>query len=89
MQIKSILAAAAIALGVGLGSAFAAETYDTLHGVPVEILTPGVLDGVRAGEFNINIMAIGRDFGFTREEVTETIEVLIEVDPIMITITHP
>ena len=40
MQIKSILAAAAIALAASVGSASAAEQFSTLEGITAEALTP-------------------------------------------------
>ena len=39
MHIKSIVAATAIALAATVGSAYAAETFDTMRGVPAEEAT--------------------------------------------------
>ena len=47
MQIKSILAAAAIALAASVGSAFAADQFATLADVAVVKLTSDQLAGVR------------------------------------------
>ena len=47
MLTKSILAASAIALAAGLGSASAGERFATLDGVPASLLQPSELDAVR------------------------------------------
>ncbi len=47
MQIKSILAGAAIALLVGLGAASAAEQFATLDGISAETLSSAELASVK------------------------------------------
>ena len=49
MQIKSILAAAAIALAASVGSASAADQFSTLDGVTVQPMMNIEMDQVRGG----------------------------------------
>ncbi len=59
MQIKSILAAAAIALAASLGSAYAADQFATLDGVTAQPMNTLELDQVRgAGGFEVTIPGI-------------------------------
>ena len=59
MQIKSILAGAAIALAASVGSASAAEQLSTLEGITAQAMTPqelGVVtppEGPRSGHFSV------------------------------------
>ena len=58
MQIKSILAAAAIALAASVGSAFAADQFATLDGIAADALTPqemGVVTGAAAGDLTLAV----------------------------------
>ncbi len=49
MQIKSILAGAAIALAASVGSAYAADPFTTLDGVQAQPMNTAEMDGVRGG----------------------------------------
>ena len=49
MQIKTILAGAAIALAAGVGSASAGDEFSTLDGIAVAPMNAMELDGVRGG----------------------------------------
>ena len=54
MHIKSIVAGAAIALAATVGSAYAAEQFSTLEGIPAVAMAPAEADAIRgAGVFNL------------------------------------
>ena len=50
MQIKSILAGAAIALAASIGSASAADQFTTLHGITAEPMRAEELGSTRGGQ---------------------------------------
>jgi hypothetical protein len=49
MKMKSVVAGAAIALAVGLGSASAADPFTTLEGIPAAVMTDAQMGAVVAG----------------------------------------
>ena len=55
MQIKSILAAAAIALAASVGSAYAADQFATLDGVTVQPMNTAEMDGVRGENITVGV----------------------------------
>ena len=62
MQIKSIVAGAAIALAATIGSASAADQLSTLDGVSAQPMSSAELDSVRGGgtlHFILNLFACG------------------------------
>ncbi len=67
MKIKSIVAGAAIALAATIGSASAAETFVTLHGVPVEALGSDESLGVRGARVRIRVF----DTSFSGDLIAE------------------
>ncbi len=59
MQIKSILAGAAIALVAGLGSAYAADQFTTLDGVQAQPMNTAEMGQVRGTEIVLAIPGPG------------------------------
>ncbi len=88
MHIKSIMAGAAIALAATVGSAYAAETFDTMRGVPVEALDTVAMEGVRAGDLRLTVFrdncgffdCIRRAVVIANDPVGAHIEIFIGVD---------
>ncbi len=58
MHIKSIVAGAAIALAATVGSAYAADQFTTLAGVPAEPMNAGELAAVVGADFTFEVKGI-------------------------------
>ncbi len=67
MQIKSILAGAAIALLAGLGAASAAEQFATLEGVSAETLSPAELARARGAHIIVHDYTTDEIYGGYQE----------------------
>jgi hypothetical protein len=65
MHIKLIVAGAAIALAVGLGSASAGEKFATLDGVPAEPMDAAALANTIGSHMTINPFGSGKTTGVT------------------------
>ena len=59
MQIKSILAGAAIALAASVGSAYAADQFATLDGVQAQPMNTAEMDGVRGQNISVGANCTG------------------------------
>ncbi len=58
MQIKSILAAAAIAIAASVGSAYAADQFTTLEGVQAQPMIAAAMEVVR-GAAGVDLTSVG------------------------------
>lgn len=65
MHIKSIVAGAAIALAATVGSAYAAEQFSTLEGIPAVAMAPAEADAIRGA----NIGLLSTDPGVTLQPI--------------------
>ena len=58
MQIKSILAAAAIAIAASVGSAYAADQFITLEGIQAVPMNTAEMDGVRGQNISVGAVCV-------------------------------
>lgn len=63
MSIKSLAAVAAIAMAATIGSAYAAERFNTLDGIAADLLTPQEMDGVIGSAVDSVTMTITNGHG--------------------------
>ena len=89
MQIKSILAAAAIALAVTVGSASAADPFATLKGIPVEGLsTSAMAEVVGAAGITVKVNTVTIATNSTPPE-TITVEITVSGPGSGSVVSHP
>ncbi len=85
MQIKSILAAAVIALAASVGSAYAADSFATLDGVSAQTLSGLEMDQARgtAAGIHLEIPFDGADSSVGGEDFIEGVVLAATVEHLM------